>query len=221
MRNMTKRRRYLISSEKKSVLPDEYQEVKWLRGTGTQYCILPYGLGYNDGHFYGIKGDIEALDSTRYSEIWITASDGIPSSSYYHRWGIVLQYGDLQVGVYPDFQHIEYDALSYHFEMNDNSIVKINESEWDSPTYPQSYGSQLYLGAGLDTSSNVAIHNNNVLIKSIELTEDNQTIYTLIPCFRKADNKAGLFYWIDYSQGISGFLTNSAGGSDFLIGPDV
>ena len=105
MRNMSKRRRALMNSLPKSKLPDDYQEVEWLRGSGSQYLLLPYGLGYNDGHFYGIKGDIEALDSTRYSELWITASDGIPSSAYYHRWGAVLQYGEITVGAYPEVQY--------------------------------------------------------------------------------------------------------------------
>ena len=221
MRNMTKRRRALINSYDKSSLPEEYQEVAWLRGTGSQYCTLPYGLGYHDGHFFGIIGNVEALDASRYSELWITSSDGIPSQAlYYHRWGATLQYGDISVGVYPDWQSMGYDVLSYAFEMNSNNII-INDNI-TIPQYPQnSGGSSTYIGAGLGQNNSLVVHNNNVTIKSIKITKDDVIIYELIPCYRKTDNKAGFFYWIDYEQGTSGFLTNNAAGNDFLIGPIV
>lgn len=227
MRNMTKRRRYLISSEKKSVLPDEYQEVEWLRGSGTQYFSLPqYGIGLtSDNHFYGIKGDIEELDASRYAILTINAHTGRPTQAQYKHWDIKANYGDLDTGYYPyTGSSVKFgvdDELIYHFEINRNSIV-INNSVLNNPNFPVgSYCGNLCIGARLGTNETLVVENSNVKIKSIKLTYNDSLMYELIPCYRKADNKAGLFYWIDYSQGTSGFLTNSASGSDFLVGPDV
>lgn len=227
MRNMTKRRRALINSYEKSSLPEEYQEVAWLRGSGTQYLRLT-GLGIgvtSDNHFYGIIGDIEELDASRYTILTIHAHEGRPSQAQYRQWKILGNYGDLDIGYYPyDSSSIEYsadDELSYHFEVNRDSII-INNSALSDPQFPvNSYCGNLYIGARIGTDESRIVENNNVLIKSIKLTYDGAVYREFIPCYRKSDNKAGFFYWIDYSQGTSGFITNSASGSDFLIGPDV
>ena len=227
MRNMTKRRRALMISSDQSRLPEEYQEVEWLQGTGSQYFeLFQYGIGLtSDNHFYGIKGDIEELNATRYSYLTINAHIGRPSQIQYSKWEIKGIYGDLNAGYYPyNSSAIALgvdNELSYHFEINRNSIV-INNSVLNNPQFPLgSYCSNLYIGARLGTDESLVIENSNVKIKSIKLTYDDSVIYELIPCYRKADNKAGLFYWIDYSQGTSGFITNSGSGSDFLVGPDI
>ena len=73
----------------------------------------------------------------------------------------------------------------------------------------------------MGTDESLVIENSNVKIKSIKLTYDDSVMYELIPCYRKTDSQAGLFYWMDYEQGTSGFITKSGSGSDFLVGPDV
>lgn len=202
-------------------MPDEYQEVAWLRGNNTQWCILPYGLGFSDGHFYGIIGDIEALDATRYTSFCLASEVGLASQpTYYKRWGVRDYYGTLTAGEVPDATLDYDDSLVWHFEINSDSII-INESVLSNPAYTQYMGSNIKVGARLATDDSRIIENTNVLIKSLKITYDDNVIAEFIPCYRKSDNKAGLFYWIDYSQGTSGFITNSGSGSDWLIGPDV
>ena len=210
----------MISSDQ-SRLPEEYQEVAWLRGTGSQYCRLPYKIGFQDGHFYGMKGDLQAVNGTRYSEIWIESLYASPTSIYYGYWGARLTYGDLVAGYFPDYTLKVEDATdyNYHFEINSTN-VKINNTV-SNKSFPQNLGDYVTIGAGINTAGSLVVHNSNVMIKSIIITYDGQNLYELIPCYRVDDNKAGFFYWIDYSQGTSGFITNSASGSDFLIGPDV
>ena len=227
MRNMTKRRRALMISSDQSRLPEEFQEVQWLQGTGSQYFELAqYGIGLtSDNHFYGIKGDIEELNATRYSLLTINAHSGRPSQAQYTEWNVKGSYGDLDAGYYPynasEIKLRVQDELSYHFEINRNSII-INNSVLNNPQFPSgSYCANLYIGARLGSNETLIVENSNVKIKSIKLTYDDSVIYELIPCYRKADSKAGLFYWIDYSQGSSGFITNSGSGSDFLVGPDA
>ena len=87
MRNMTKRRRYMLASEKVPRIPEEYQEVAWLRGSGNQWCYLPQGIGLtSDDHFYGIKGDLELLDATRYCQIALEARSGQASQPQYSKY---------------------------------------------------------------------------------------------------------------------------------------
>lgn len=211
----------MLASEKVPKIPEEYQEVAWLRGTGTQYFRLPYSLGFDNGHFYGMTGDLQAVDGTRYSEIWIESLYALATEINYGNWGARLTYGDLEAGYFPNYTLKIQDASNYdyHFEIN-RTNVKINNTV-DNKSFPQNLGDNITIGAGYNTSGNFVVHNSNVMIKSIIITYDNQKLAEFIPCYRKADNKAGLFYWIDYSQGTSGFITNSASGSDFLVGPDV
>ena len=209
----------MLSSEKIPRLPEEYQEVTWIRGTGTQWCSIPYRLGFSDGHFYGLKGDITQVSSDTYSKFCISSDSGIASQLGYIMWGARLN-GGMNVGEYPIVFPRYRDPNDYHFEINRNSIV-INDSVTNNPNYTQELGRTIELGAMQGTSGARVVENANVEIKSIIITYDDQKLAEFIPCYRKSDNKAGLFYWIDYAQGTSGFITNSASGSDFLIGPNV
>ena len=217
----------MLASEKVPRVPEEYQEVAWLRGSGTQWCYLPrgYSIGLDsDNHFHGIKGDIELLTSTQYTKFVIIAESGNPNQIGYTYWRIRVNYGTLTELYHPqdgyqqsDISHSASGSLIYHFEINKNSMV-INDSILAYPYIPTGSYYNDYISIGRMSGT---IENNNVLIKGIQLTYDDNVILELIPCYRKSDNKAGLFYWIDYSQGTSGFITNSGSGSDFLIGPDV
>ena len=209
----------MLSSEKVPRVPEEYQEVAWLRGTGTQWCSIPYRLGFSDGHFYGLKGDITQVSSDTYSKFCISSAVGLATQTQYRMWGARLN-GGMNVGEYPIIFPRYHDPNDYHFEINRNSIV-INDSVTNNPNYTQELGQTIELGAMQSSSGGSIIENSNVEIKSIIITYDDQKLAEFIPCYRISDNKAGLFYWIDYAQGTSGFITNSASGSDFLIGPNV
>ena len=209
----------MLASEKVPRVPEEYQEVAWLRGTGTQWCSLPYRLGFSDGHFYGLKGDITQVSSDTYSKFCISSDSGVASQLGYIMWGARLN-GGMNVGEYPIVFPRYRDPNDYHFEINRNSIV-INDSVTNNPNYTQELGRTIELGAMQGTSGARVVENANVEIKSIIITYDGQKLAEFIPCYRVDDNKAGFFYWIDYAQGTSGFITNSASGSDFLIGPNV
>ena len=209
----------MISSEKVPRIPEEYQEVAWLRGTGTQWCSLPYRLGFSDGHFYGLKGDITQVSSDTYSKFCISSDVGLASQAQYRMWGARLNAG-MNVGEYPIVFPRYRDPNDYHFEINRNSIV-INDYVVNNPEYTQQLGQTIELGARLGADNSRVVENSNVEIKSIIITYDDQKLAEFIPCFRISDSKVGFFYWIDYAQGTSGFITNSAGGSDFLVGPDV
>ena len=210
----------MLASEKVPRVPEEYQEVAWLRGTGTQWCSIPYRLGFSDGHFYGLKGDITQVSSDTYSKFCISSEVGLASQSLYYRmWGARLN-GGMNAGESPIVFPRYSDPNDYHFEINRNSIV-INDYVVNNPEYTQELGASIELGARQATNDSRLVENSNVEIKSIIITYDDQKLAEFIPCYRVGDNKAGFFYWIDYAQGTSGFITNSASGSDFLIGPNV
>ena len=236
MRNMTKRRRYLLSSEKVPRVPEGYQEVEWLRGNGSQWCSIDGVIGLtSNNHFYGIKGDIEKLNGTRYSNLVIDCKAGRASQvTGYTYWRINAAYSSLSEIYHPQpgwqlpdislsGSGIETGtgSLLFNFEINKTSM-KVNSEILNNPSYPLGSDIQgIKIGARDGTDDSRVIENTDVLIKSIKLTYDDVVYREYIPCKRESDNKAGLFYWIDYSQGTSGFVTNSGSGSDWLVGPNV
>ena len=76
MKNMTKRRMLLISKSYPSILPKEYRQVQWLRGTGTQYCELSYAPVIYSGRYANssIRGSITVLNKNT-SKLAILADD--------------------------------------------------------------------------------------------------------------------------------------------------
>lgn len=225
----------MLSSEKVPRVPEEYQEVEWLCGTGSQFCNIGGAIGLtSDNHFYGIKGDIEKLNGTRYSLLVIDCDAGRASQVGYNYWRIRATYDDLTETYHPQAgwqlpdislssSGIETDSgsLLFHFEINKTSM-KVNNEILNNPSYPlNSVIESIVVGARQATDDSRLIENANVLIKSIKLTYDDVVYREYIPCKRVSDNKAGLFYWIDYEEGTSGFITNSGSGSDFLVGQNV
>ena len=215
----------MVSSSKNHVLPDEYQEVQWLRGSGSQYSRLPFSLGFSDGHFYGMKGDLESVDGTRYSTLSIISQNENPSSIHYYAYGAKVQYGSCDTGLLSgsisNNNYIEYDdSLIYHFEINSNSLV-INNTVLSNPDYNNSgLGGDIYIGSYVNTSGNRVVDNSNVYIKYLAIFYDDTLLCEVIPCYRKSDNKAG-FYLTNPPTGSSNFIVNSNSGTDWLVGPNV
>lgn len=217
MRNMARRRKMLISaSQGESRLPEEYQEVEWLRGTGTQWCTVPYKLGFNSSHFYGLRGSVELLNDETSTTLRIASNFDYSLATGF--WGVQIINGDLRVNI-PNHIYVIYDELIYYFELNSDNVI-INNRSWDNLTYSQILGNNIIIGGGINYSGTFEVNNNNVLIKSLSITVNDQIIAEVIPCYRKADYKPG-FYVTNVPEGYSNFIVNEADGTDWLIGPNV
>ncbi len=209
----------MIPKARRDRLPDEYQEVEWLRGTGTQYCNTAFNA-YNDGNkFISMRGDLVALNINSEINI-IGASSG---TSYYGIDVAKYTYGmNCQLGVSPNNIYtlgIQGTAnFNIHYEINQTECIingHIFEVNW--PTFYMSR----YISIGKIVPAS-RICNRNVLIKTISIYENDTLISEIIPCFRKSDGVAGFYQtYVPESPTNFNFITNLGTGDDWLIGPEV
>ena len=224
MRNMTKRRRALMNSIKRSVLPDEYQEVEYLKGTGTQYCSIPFNIGVSDV-FHGIKGDVEIVEN--YPQLTIFSENEDQSSIDWRMWGVEItstrcNVGLVRTGTGSSTKYIYVDLTrNIHFEINSDSVVINNYSQSFSFVNTDYAGQHTMVGRSSSASPPYyRISNQNVRIKKLSFYENDTLVCELIPCYRKSDNKAG-FYLTNPPSGYTNFITNSGTGSDWVTGSPI
>ena len=232
MKNMTRRRALMISSLKsESIIPKEYREVKWLRGTGTQYCKTSYAPKIMQGDYRNssIRGSLTVLNKST-AKLAILADDIYGGTVNGHtRLGIKInnQTFSFDYGFQPDNKEKNYALSAYSeenidlsFELNrvnsDYSMI-LNENTFSAYSGGNMANFNQYLiGAYYTGLEQITVLNQDVLIKKLSIYEGDTLISDIIPCYRKADNKAGF-----YETGTGLFLTNQGSGSDWLIGPNI
>lgn len=232
MRNMTRRRALMIgSSQSESNVPKEYREVKWLRGTGTQYCVTSYApkVMQSDFRNSSIRGSLTVLNRNT-AKLAILADDIYGGTVNGHtRLGIKInnQTFSFDYGFQPDSKEKSYGLSSYGTENIDLTYelnrVNTNYSMILNNATPfVAYGGNManfepyLIGAYYSGLEQITVLNQDVLIKKLSIYEGDNLISEFIPCYRKADNKAGF-----YETGTGLFLTNQGSGSDWLIGPNM
>lgn len=218
------RRRALLKNaiKPKGRLPEEYQEVEWLRATGTQWCRTDYYPEYDSNKHIGIKGDLTLLISGGQGVIGADFDyTGIkrfgfwagPSRlwAYYGR-----MYADTKYMAIPSdaFSEGNYDI---HYEIIQNNVV-INDNTYSVTR--TGYNSSVPIMVGTVQGQGGTIASNNVLYKAFSIYDADTLLTDIVPCYRKSDGKAG-FYQMNVPEGGTNFITNLGSGSDFLIGPDV
>ena len=221
MNMMTRRRMLMIRSSGSGRLPSGYQEVEWLRGSGTQYCESAFHPFNNNDGFLSLKGDITVLSSS--AELRIS-SRSLDQSDLDYKAEIANQYLNLglsrpnspapsisitQFGSYP---------IDIHYEINNDGVIANNASAsvvWNE----YDIQNNILIGA-IHTINNPVPRNNNVLIKSIFVYNNETLLAEIIPCVRKSDGKAG-FYQTNVPTGYDNFIYNLGSGSDWLVGPNV
>ena len=232
MRNMTRRRALMIgSSQSQSILPKEYREVQWLRGTGTQYCRTSYAPHVMQGDYRNssIRGSLTVLNRNT-AKLAILADDMYGGTVNGHtRLGIKInnQTFSFDYGFLPDDKEKSYGLSSYGTENIDLTYelnrVNSNYSMILNNTTPfVAYGGNManfypyLIGAYYSGLEQITVLNQDVLIEKLSIYEGDDLISEIIPCYRKSDNKAGF-----YETGTGLFLTNQGSGSDWLIGPNM
>lgn len=212
----------MIHSSASGRLPNGYQEVAWLRGTGTQYCETAFHPFNNSDGFLALKGDITVLASSAVLRI---GSRNLDQAGYDYNVEVANQIIHLglnkpnspapsititQLGSYP---------VDIHYEINSNNVVANNQTS--SVTLWGEYDIQhnILIGA-INTINTPSPRNNDVLIKSIFVYNNDTLLSEIIPCVRKSDGKAG-FYQTNVPTGYDNFIYNLGSGSDWLVGPNV
>lgn len=109
--------------------------------------------------------------------------------------------------------------IEYHLSPNQglqtyiNGILQLTHS-YDNPTVTIPW----YLFANNTEGSVDTSRSAKIKLFSFEMEKQNQTVRTLVPCYRKSDNKPGMYDLVTKT-----FFTNAntSATTDFIVGADV
>ena len=198
----------LIAGIEKISLPAEYQQVAYLESTGTQYidtgviannvskAEFQFSMTENNATIQGIMGGGWSSNNKTYQLI----RNGT---------NINLRYGETILSIL-------YDNAVHRIELSKYKL-KIDEIE-KSNTSEVNDNRSVYLfarrsdnfGNGVQQYSYCRIYYCKIYNGSEVLQRD------FIPCYRKADNKPGLYDTVN-----DVFYTNQGTGDDFIVAPDI
>ena len=194
-----------------SVLPSEYQEVEYIKSTGTQYIDT---------------GVIPTIDTTVEIELMSDTDNVFPygsrtSSTTNDKHCVLLNLRSLNV--YALMGNSSADASFFKQYLNPCKIKNGKDGFYINGDLARDYGDITFSASSLNlylfalNSPNEAYATRAFVgnIYSCKIYEGNNIIRDYIPCYRKADNVIGLY---DLANGV--FYTNSGTGT-FLKGNDA
>ena len=189
---------------KKSALPAEYQEVEYIKSSGTQYINL------------GISGSLSIIAYLD-MQFTVTASSSkivIASSTGAGRWFGMDSSGNYGAGsgASSNINGLLRKEIMVNFTSSDISftIDGINYSKTTTSSPSTTYT----MFAGKRSGSSMSFYASAKLYKAT-IQQNSETIMELIPCYRKADDVVGLYNIVNNT-----FLANSGSGV-FVAGPDI
>lgn len=200
---------YNVVFNKNKALPNGYQEVEYIEGTGTQYINTNYKLWkdtnwkienkfdvtqhYNYNNMFGLSGVTDTNN-----EMWIDNSKnyyvrigGVPKTSI----GII----DLNKPYTITFDNTGINFITYVNGTFANSSIKSNTNKDYNISYGHRDGATYLKGKTY----------------YLKLWSNGSLVRDFVPCYRISDGEAGLFDLIENS------FYPSAGSGKFVKGPDV
>lgn len=192
-------------------LPDAYQEVEYLRGTGTQYIRTSYFATGNTS--VKLKFRVNELEG---KGIFGSINQQIPITNAYYLIGASSGVWRFQYGNQNFNSTITTDTNWHVWEQRKNTCFLDNKLlyTFTKQEFQNSYEQLIFgIGGSGTTLSALNIGKNDIGI--VEYWENNELTMQLIPCYRKSDNVAGY-----YDTVFNEFLTN-AGTGTFEVGADV
>lgn len=191
-------------------IPDTYQEVEYLRGTGTQYIRTSYFATGNTS--IKIKFRVNELQGFG---IFGSRDTTTPTNAFL-MWGAGAGFWRAQYGNQNFVSEIERDTEWHTWEQRKNACFL--DGKWfytfEKQTFQNSY-EQLLFGIGSNATTITGLYIAKDDIGVVEYWENNELTMQLIPCYRKSDKTAGY-----YDTVLHEFLTN-AGTGKFEVGKDI
>jgi hypothetical protein len=222
--DLMQRRRALMMGAKKSRLPPEYQEVEWIESTGTQWI----DTGFYPSNNTRLKTSICFRDLSKQAFNFPFGSRTEAGVNEYE----VCCAGNINLAMRSDFGKTDNRKTSTFFPQIGNfftidknksichfgSISVENKDVVFRSTNSLALFATKYRSPGSVTPGELFIG----MIANTTIWESDTVRHEFIPCYRKSDNKPGLY---DLCGSICP-LTNSpfyvnAGTGEFLVGPDV
>lgn len=207
---------YTVYGQSKK-LPDEYQEVEYLESTGTQW--IDTGYIPNQSTKFSIKNAI-LFDSTS-SKL---AGHGL-GSGYGNNRCVIGTSGQGSNIVYYGIYSGNYEGLNTTFQY-EKDVPFIATIDLSKPSYSFN-GIEKTVTATPSTTTGAIylfVRNQTPYLRDMvnpqrlywaKMEENNTLVRNFIPCYRKADNVAGMYDLVNGQ-----FYTNQGTGS-FIVGNDV
>lgn len=197
-----------------SQLPTEYQEVEYIKSSGTQYIntgVIPTvdtGVKIR-GHFTSVQNDhniiLGASDQTTFSNGKPYSVDPCPDRVYF-------PFGEFAGDSTDTITTTQTKNKQYEYTLNymDSGKASVDTLQITLPTRTSMTSNALYLFClnGNGTAGYYA----HFALEYLQITQGTSVIHDYVPCYRKADNVAGLY---DLVTGT--FLAN-AGSGTFAVG---
>ena len=211
-------RRRAIMGISKGRLPSEYQEVEYLESTGEQWIttniILPIDAGIKT-----------TFVLTKYSSISFICGDGnfffgyykSESGLYYNRFKNSQNSDIYGIPSYPMTIGTLYNVELF---VNNNDLIVNNNivTTTETPFYAPAITDRTLYIFTLKWLSLDPTYRTIGKIYSLIIYKGENIIHNFIPCYRKADNKAGMY---DIVNDVFYTNANTSASTDFIVGPDV
>ena len=208
---MTRRRALLARVESGGRLPVEYQEVEYIESIGRQ-CI-------DTGFYIDQNSAVECkvlIEKNTQNRFYYGASQKYDTSAFEcYVWNTDIQYntqniiGNIGISDLPDsfigiIKHSK-DGRILEYSNIVKSLPAVSISTFQTPKHLTLFALNRSGGLMFGVAR----------IYYLKLYMDEELVEYLIPCYRKADSKPGMY---DFASGT--FLTN-AGTGEFVVGADV
>lgn len=200
-------RRRAIMGIKKGRLPSAYQEVEYLRSSGEQWIdtgISPTNTISLHTHISEITATSAHLLGSR-----ISASSGAFTLSMIGSWAIT------RVG----FGSETFDYLAQPADIEAvvglQSVINGSSHSFTDSVWQSDYNIYLFR---MNQAGTIASAYDTYKLHYCSIYDNNVLVRNFIPCYRRADNKPGLY---DLVNDVFYTNANSSATQDFIVGPDV
>ncbi len=210
--NLLNQRRNLMATKIKNVLPCAYQRVEYLESTGTQFIDTGYKLNNNCDTELVIEDLVAELTlyGGRFFGAWTTSTQQRYSFNIYGSVYLAMGYNN------------ESSNNAYIFGTKKTKISGVKnlfyvddalKYEFANASFETQYTAYLFATHVPEDVS--MINPSRLKIYHCKIWDNNKIVRDFVPCYRKADNVAGMY---DLANGV--FYTNQGIG-EFLIGKNV
>lgn len=196
---------------KETILPKEYQQVEYIKSTGTQY--IDTGVLANENNSYKVKAQLTSAGASSQT-VWggrQNPTSGSNQLSYLKNEG-VYQFVCGHSAVTTN--QLKWDTNIHTFYANKNVLYVDEKVVATALSGTITSKNNVYLFA-TNTAGQIGYNGGSLNIFYCKIWNNDILVRDYIPCYRKADNVAGLY---DLVNGV--FYTNTGTG-EFNIGAEV
>lgn len=197
---------YLLGKKETPILPKEYQQVNYIKSTKTQYLLLDYNAKATSSYELTLKFDNVITNWTNSYRAFVSGRDFETSNSQYFQINFGSQSDEKQT-IYVWINSAQTGTTAKkdvgNVIENKNTLIinngQMNYGSFSSTTpTPSGEDSQngflLFAGRAVSTGNIPQIFEGyDMYVYNFKIYENNNLVMHCIPCYRKSDEKPGLY----------------------------